>query len=282
MPDKATGEALDRWLGVFGKERQFATTGSGFISLDGDPGTVIPQGTLFSSLSGNAYGSAKTVSLPDPVCINALEPGTGSNLVEGQPVSMGTVIPSVQTGGQVVTYTAGTDDQCDDDARKMLLDCIQSRCRYGALKDYESWAREVGGVTRAWASTDGCTVKVYFAMDGAYPEGVPQGGDVAAMQNYLSDDCRKPTGATVEVCQFQPETLCVIVGCPVPFVTHTFDTIQDELERWLIASARPGQSIPSYVISGVINSIPGISADISPQNYTPASDGLFTSVKVSA
>ncbi len=69
----------------------------------------------------------------------------------------------------------------------------------GTQADYEQWALEVPGVTRAFVTQEmgRGTVTVRFMMDGTYPDGVPKDGDRQAVAAHI--ETVRPVTADVYV-----------------------------------------------------------------------------------
>jgi uncharacterized phage protein gp47/JayE len=80
-----------------------------------------------------------------------------------------------------------------------MLARIQQPPHGGALFDYVNWAREVQGVTRAWADQElgPGTITVRFMMDDTYQDGIPNAGDVDTVKAYIDE--RRPVTAEVFV-----------------------------------------------------------------------------------
>jgi uncharacterized phage protein gp47/JayE len=82
----------------------------------------------------------------------------------------------------------GSDEESTDELRARLLARLQNPPHGGNATDYEAWAKEVSGVTRAWSyplELGAGTVTVRFVRDDdASP--IPDAGEVAAVQLTLT------------------------------------------------------------------------------------------------
>ncbi|KFB95909.1 phage baseplate assembly protein J, partial [Trabulsiella guamensis ATCC 49490] len=87
------------------------------------------------------------------VTIQASDTGTAGNLPEGESLTLLSPVPGVDSNGLV--GTGGLTGGADIEPVSELLDRLLFRKRNppvgGAVHDYVIWAREMSGVSRAWA-----------------------------------------------------------------------------------------------------------------------------------
>lgn len=178
-------------IGVFRKKASFAT---GNIIVNGTPGTNIPFGTLYSTVSEQQYkttadavvGINGTVTVPVQATSTGLngnaDPNTEFTLVN--PVAGLLSSATVDNDG----ITGGAETEETESYRARLLLVLRSEAGAGDTVFYENAALSRPGVTRARAYRTYAgpgTVGVTFLMENTYPDGIPHSGDVAAMKEYL-------------------------------------------------------------------------------------------------
>lgn len=205
MPDTADTEHLDRWASIWGQYRKAAGYAEGALTVSGTTGTAIPEGTLFQRADGTQYmttgealvGSGGSAAVP----VRAMDSGTDGNAPEGTVLSLMSPMTGINTDAIAEQGLAGgTAEETDAALRQRLLLFIQRTPMGGTLKDYETWALEVPGVTRAFVTAGEMgrgTVTVRFMMDDTYPNGIPQEGDRQAVEEYI--ETKRPVTADLYV-----------------------------------------------------------------------------------
>ncbi len=152
LPTTASGEQLDEhariWLRV---PRKAAAYAEGSITLTGSG--YVPEDTLFARADGVRYAATVAVSLngSGQIPVRALDAGSGGNAFSGSLTMMTPILgidPQAAIGGDGIS--GGAEAESDDDLRRRLIKRIQGSAQGGADYDYETWALEVPGVTRAW------------------------------------------------------------------------------------------------------------------------------------
>lgn len=184
VPFTAQFEALEGWAAMKGVTRKPATAASGVARFTGTNGTTVPAATPILRSDGFGFTAAADavvvggiVSVP----IVASTAGSTGNTDAGTGFSIVAGVSGVASIGSAFgAVTGGADVEDDDSLRSRMLFAFANPPQGGSKSDYERWAREVAGVTRAWAKPNGMgpsTVVVYFMMDdaqaahGGYPQG---------------------------------------------------------------------------------------------------------------
>lgn len=284
VPFTATDEFLEGWAALKGVLREAATPAAGSVTFNGVTGTVIPAGTALVRGDGVTYttqgaaaigsggtGIVSAVADADPTG----QRGAFGNAAVGTAMMLGQAIAGVQSAGVVSTaFTGGADIETDDSLRSRMLAQYQTPPRGGAATDYVAWAKEVPGVTRAWAFPNvlgAGTVVVYIMFDSSEVAhgGFPQGSNGAA-----SDESRgtPATGDQLLVADhiwpLQPVTAFVNVVAPV---AHPVDfTIQNlptaaqpsvsaAIADVFLRDGMPGKTMPLASIWAAVSSISGAS-----------------------
>ncbi len=283
VPFTATDEFLEGWAALKGVFRQAPVAAGGSVRFSGVPGTVIPAGSALVRGDGVTYatvgavaiggGGTATVSAvadADPAGLA----GAFGNTVVGSGMTLSQAIAGVQAAGVVtVAFTGGADLEVDDSLRSRMLTQYQEPPRGGAKSDYEKWAKEVPGVTRAWAVPNVLgvgSVVVYIMMDsseagfGGFPQGV----------NGVATDETRGTAAVGDqllvadyILPRQPVTAYVSVAAPaanpisftiqdLPVAAHS--SVSAAIADVFLRDGSPGGTIPLAHVWSAISSIAGV------------------------
>jgi len=251
IPDTSTDEYLERWVSIFLTVPRKAATfaaGTNAVAVTGLVGTVFQVGTVFVRSDGQQYTVNAEVTLTGTsgvLSVDAVTAGTAGNTAPGvaltllQPV-LGADSAAVVTGAGII---GGTDQETDASLKARLLRRIQQPPQGGSEADYETWALEVPGVTRAWVypmQLGPGTVTVLIANDNGGTAPIPDAGIVAAAQAYINE--RKPVTAIVTVAA--PTTLAVPMTIQLkPNTLATRAAVTAELADLFLREAQPGGTI---------------------------------------
>lgn len=146
--------------GTRGLTRKSAIAATGILNVTAKAGTIIPAGSIFSTLSSNGVASIKYKTIEEcvfeteatmDICIEAVIPGQSGN------VQANTIIVKENdiTGITAVTNQNPTEggmneESLDDFINRMTeYDQNQGQSYIGNPADYKRWAEEVSGVGHA-------------------------------------------------------------------------------------------------------------------------------------
>ena len=266
LPDTAEAEWRDRHAAIWlpGNGRKPATFAGGAATATGIGGSVLPEATQLVSGAAVLYETTAQITVgtsPTPVNVRAIDPGTAGNLDPGSVLNFVTAVPGVDGAVTIVEMMGGVDPESDDELRARVLARIQNPPMGGDASDYEQWALQVPGVTRAWCAPNEMgigTVTLRFMCDDLRADqgGFPTGDDVAAVSAYL--DTKRP----VAIKDF-------FVLAPIPFeisftVAELVDDseatradIEAEVEAMLMARAAPGVTIYASWIDEAVSQAVG-------------------------
>lgn len=237
VPWSATDENLAGWAALKSVTQKAAHAGTNTsANFTGTPEKTVPAGTVLNRGDGYQYttdaeiviGSSGTGTggitavLPDPND-DPTGGGAAGNTSAGTQLSLDTSISGVDS---VVTLamaiTDGSDIESEDAFRSRMLLAYQNTPQGGNDDDYEGWALEVSGVTRAWTARrllGAGTVGVYIMTDGTDTSnnGFPVGTDgISELENWSAV---KATGDQGRVADYiyprQPVTALVYVCSPI-------------------------------------------------------------------
>jgi uncharacterized phage protein gp47/JayE len=247
LPDTADAEHLQRWASIFGVARKAAEAAGGLVTMTGANGSAIPQGAVLQRGDQAEYvvAEAAVIALGTAaVAVTASTPGVTGNAVAGVALTLTSPISGVATNAVVAGggLTGGVDEEGDDSLRARLLARIREQPMGGAQSDYERWAREVPGVTRAWVypGIGGLgTVGVAFVMDNR-EDIVPLSADVDAVEAYIA--ARRPVTADVTVFAPAADPLDLTIDI-TPDTPEVRAAIEAELRDLLRREAEPGGTL---------------------------------------
>ena len=204
MPDTAEEEHLDRWAVTWGVSRKAAGHASGDVSITGTPGAVLPEGTICLRSDAVRYAVVSDATVGEDgtgtAFLSAVDAGMAGNAPIGTILAFASPVSGLDSQIQATDgLTGGTDEETDESLKSRLLATIQRTPMGGTQADYEQWALEVPGVTRAFVTQEmgRGTVTVRFMMDGTYPDGVPKDGDRQAVAAHI--ETVRPVTADVYV-----------------------------------------------------------------------------------
>lgn len=161
FPMWSYGAFLDSHAAVRGMKRKAATPASGEVTITGQAGTTIPQGSVFATAStSDAYptvsfattveaviGQNGTVTIP----IVCTEAGTVGNTAAETIIFNGSGVVGITSVLNAEATEGGTDEETDDAliARIDEYDKNLSDSFVGNASDYRRWAMSVDGVGNA-------------------------------------------------------------------------------------------------------------------------------------
>lgn len=202
-PDLCDGLYLDWHGGRWGVTRKPAQAASGTVRFTGVNGTQIPAATIVQRADGVQYATLALGAVAGGealIAVEAVVPGSDGNALMNAALTLTTPIAGINAVASANTaLTAGSDLEADEAYRGRILLRVRKVPHGGAKHDYEAWALEVPGVTRAWVypleDGDG-TVTVRFVRDGDASL-IPDAAEVVAVQAYI--DGLRPVTAAVTV-----------------------------------------------------------------------------------
>lgn len=221
------------WLGQAHKD---ASVALGAVDVVGTAGVTIPAGTIVSRADGYLYSfdDDATISGGGTVQASVTSETTGliTNTAAGIELSLSAPILGVETiTVSVDGLGGGADVESDEYLYGRIAERVQNPPQAGASHDYERWAKEVSGVTRAWEKSKAYglgTVGVTFVMDGK-EDIIPTAPEVALVQAHIDNE--RPLTADVTV--FAPVAQAVDFEIELsPNNLATQNAVKSELESF--------------------------------------------------
>lgn len=266
IPDTAEDEYAVRWASIKGLTQTAAVFQQGTASFptSSDP-LIMPAGTLMQANDGTQYQvvsdatSSGGACVPSVICLTA---GAVGQRDVGDTMTLLSPISGINSVGSWASTTAtGTDQETVEALQARMLTVFQTPPQGGAKADYNKWALEVAGVTRAWVFPlwlGAGTVGIAFVRDndGSGSAILPDAGEVAAVQAYITDVTRAPVTASVTV--FAPTG--VIQNFTIhlnPDTTALRTAVQGALTNLVYREAIPGGTMYLSHIKAAISNVLG-------------------------
>jgi uncharacterized phage protein gp47/JayE len=269
--DTAEAEYLERWASIWGINRLPASFATGTITMTGTNGVTIPALAELQRADGVLYTVNADVIIAAGVAtaaVTAVETGQAGNAATGYVLTLTSPIAGVTATATAGVLSGGADAEKDAALRARFIARIQQPPHGGAKFDYEAWALEVAGVTRAWVypqELGAGTVTVRFVRDNDAGL-IPDAGEVAAVQAYI--DNLRPVTAAVSVVAPVAVALNLSIGV-TPNTTVVKTAVTAELTDLISRESIPGGTLYLSHIRAAISAAAGET------NYTmtaPAAD----------
>lgn len=160
IPRYSYGTFTDDHARARGMRRRAATAATGFITVTGDVGAVIPAGSLFSTASINDepsvdYRTIEHAEIPESgfvtIGIECTKTGVVGNTGIGTIVFVGSRLTGVKAVTNDAEVIGGTEEETDESliSRIEEYDRTQGESFIGNVADYKRWALSVSGVGEA-------------------------------------------------------------------------------------------------------------------------------------
>ncbi|MCP1443742.1 putative phage protein gp47/JayE [Pseudomonas sp. GGS8] len=194
LPDKADESTLERIAALrLNQPRKSAQAASGSVSFTASAGAVLDVDTLLQSSDGRTYKvtAARTIRNGlNSTTIAALEAGSLGNAEAG--MTLIPVQPIQGIAGNSFTVLApgligGIARESLESLRSRVIRSYRIIPHGGSAQDYETWALECPGVTRAWCRgglLGPGTVSLYVMRDDD-PQPIPDAAQLAEVQAYI-------------------------------------------------------------------------------------------------
>lgn len=276
---------LERQGGEYGIFRSFGAKATGSLTATGVNGTVIAEGTRFQSVLGVNYVSLTAATVAGGVASISVEAeavGTTGNQTAGSALTFISPLPGVNTSVLVDSggLINGEDQESDDTLRDRILTRKRQPPSGGTEADYQVWAKEVSGVTRAWTFPqlygDG-TIGLAFARDNDSSP-IPSAAELAVVRAYVVSHTDPLTGKTIGCPVTAEPGLFVIALEPLavnfyikvsPYNATVVASMQSKLEDLLLERGGPGEEIS---ISQMYEAITSATGEVKSVIISPAAD----------
>jgi uncharacterized phage protein gp47/JayE len=247
FPDTAEDENLARLASIWNIQKKAATFAELTVTFTGTNGVSIPEDTELTSSDGIIFQTLSTVVIAGGTASVSVRSQTAGVVGNSDPGAVLTLVSQISGVTSEVTVASeditAIDEETNTELRDRLLARLQNPPLGGAAADYEIWAKEVSGVTRAWAEPlylgDG-TVGIFFVRDNDTDSIYPTSSEIETVSDYI--ELKKPVTAKHYV--FSP------TAYPVDFTINvTPDTedvraaVEEELSDVFEREGAPGALI---------------------------------------
>ena len=206
LPDKADESTLERIAALrLNQPRKPAQVATGSVSFTATAGAVLDVDTLLQSNDGRTYKvtAARTTSNgSNNTTIAALDAGSLGNADAGLTLTPVQPITGVVGNSFVVLapgLSGGVARESLESLRSRVIRSYRVIPHGGSSSDYETWALESPGITRAWCRGNflGPGTVGLFVMRDDDPQPIPNDEQLAQVQAYI--DPLRPVTADVRV-----------------------------------------------------------------------------------
>lgn len=154
FPSTADAVGVLRWADLLGLAREQPVKATGVIGVTGDSGATVPEGTVWSRRDGVEYRSTTEATLVDgeaAVDVEAVVASAAGNTPDGTRVSLTGNVSGLWPDGEFLAPGArrGRDIESIEALKWRVERRFRRPGRGGGAGDYEEWALEVPGVSRA-------------------------------------------------------------------------------------------------------------------------------------
>lgn len=196
LPDSCSESRLTNFWGPFylaGDTPTAAVAASGTVRFTGTVGKAIDagvelqrsDGALFTVDVGGVVGSGGYVDL----AVTASEAGADGDTAANIWLTLSSAVDGIDAEAQVGGdgLSGGADEETTESYRARTVSVREAGAQTGRCVDWENWAQEVAGVTRAWAAPSLMgvgTITVFIMRDGD-SNPYPGGSECAAVKSHL-------------------------------------------------------------------------------------------------
>lgn len=282
----ADSSGLDLHGNEFALPRNTAVKATGGGTATGTNGKVITEGSELISEDDNKYivdSDATIASGTATIAFTAFTANSASN--DDPSITLTFVNPIVGVNTSVTVdsngIAGGEDVENDDDYRERILQRKRQAPHGGATQDYEVWAEEVAGVTRAFTLEQYYgigTIGVTFVRDNDTDTIIPNQTELDEVEDYIISHEDPATGKTVGIPTtaepglfvFAPTLLPVDFTVQInPNTTAVQAAITAELTDLILRDGGPGQTL---ILSRISEAISLAQGEISHVLVSPAAD----------
>lgn len=234
------------------------------VGFTGDNGTTILAGKQFR---GDSNGLLYSVQLTETISggvavanVKCLTSGELSNLVNGSIMTILQPIAGLDNQATVsATVIEGEDQESIEDYRARISEREKTPPQGGALIDYVIWAKEVAGITRAFAwghrevgAIPEGRVYVYPVNDGEASR-IPSVPKLTEVQEYIDDPTRAPMQVVlINVPAMDEKVIDIDVSALDPDTSAIKAAFAENVEEYLLAR-EPQQFVDQLDVKNVIS-----------------------------
>jgi len=250
-----------------------AAQGSVTVTLIGDPGAVVPAGTRIQ-IGGRDYATdvaATVTTATAAVAVTALEAGAAGNVEAGASGSLVSPVAGISAKVLAGDIVGGTDPETDGELLARLLLRMRRPPHGGNADDFEGWALDCAGVTRAWVhrgTPRRGIVTVLIVKDGNAGGPIPTAAEVAEVQAYIDRPDIGPVCGECVVRAPDPVVHDLVVQLD-PNTPEVRSAALEAIQAFWRSEAAPGATISLSRLSAAISAAAG---EVRHRIVAPAAD----------
>jgi uncharacterized phage protein gp47/JayE len=193
LPDKAEEETLERIAALrLNRPRNAAQPAEGSVSFSAAAGAVLDVDVVLQASDGRMYrvttGITTALGL-NTTTIEAVEPGALGNADAGLQLTLVQPVAGVTNAFTVIApgLSGGIEKESIESLRARVIRSYRVIPHGGSADDYETWALEFPGVTRAWCRGNYMgpgTVGVFVMRDND-PAPLPNPAQLQEIKDYI-------------------------------------------------------------------------------------------------
>ncbi|MGB8922830.1 MAG: baseplate J/gp47 family protein [Pseudomonas sp.] len=193
LPDKADEETLERIAALrLNQPRNAAQPAEGSVTFSAAAGAVLDVDVVLQAIDGRMYrvtAGVTTVAGTNATTIEAVDAGALGNADAGLVLTLVQPVPGVTNAFTVIGpgLTGGIARESLESLRARVIRSYRVIPHGGSADDYETWALEVPGVTRAWCRGNylGPGTVGLFVMRDNDPDPVPNPTQLQEIKDYI-------------------------------------------------------------------------------------------------
>ena len=223
----------------YGVYRKAAVKASGVVTFTftADP-VAVEVGTILTADNGQQYSVTTAVTSAGTANVEAL------------------VVNAVVAAGGI---SGGVEQEDLEDYRTRVKKRLQNPPGCGKESDYEQWALEVPGVTRAWCqphTPERGEITLRFMTDGLTDDGFPGEDKIAEVQAYV--DSVNPTEARVYCCAPVKKVVDITINALDPDTVEVKDRINERLKELFVRQSTLAGTIKRNRIIATVTDTSGV------------------------
>lgn len=240
--------------------RNKAVSAKGTATVSGGEGRLVDAGQVYRYPDGRRYVVKETATLVGgeaTLKLEAEDAGIVGN-VQGGALEAVTPVMGVSSSATIGAdgIVGGTDLEHIDALRLRVQAAFKSPSKVGNGEDFVEWAKEVPGVTRAWALPRWMgpgTFGLVFVRDGD-PDIIPTAEQVAEVQAHLEK--KRPVTSEVYALAAVPRLLNFNLRIK-PDSTVLRAAVAKSLRRLIEDEGGPGETLLNTHVHAAISNTPG-------------------------
>lgn len=265
FPQTAQGEYLERHAQLRGLERKEATYAQGvvrfFAGQSAGVERTIGKGTVCMTAGLVRFETVRDAVLAAQadyvdVPVQALEPGSGGNILAGTIVSMAVAPVGVRSCTNPAAFAGGGDPETDEELRERVMDTFRRLPNGANAAFYEQGAlsfEQVAAATVIPRSRGKGTVDVIAAT----LEGVPDQALLEELQAYFQARREIAVDVLVQAPTLLPVSVSVKVKAQSGQQQAVLDQVEEELRGWFTGK-RLGQKVLLAQLGALVYACPGV------------------------